>query len=248
MSPHTSAATLGPRKTLSRALTAALLSTWLILPQVNPAYALSDLKSQQNTEDGAAEQPMNGGGLEDEQPLVEDGGGQTAPERASPAEPDSAADKNVEFPTDLSQAPEPVQRMRELIIKAALTGDVEKLRPLLNPGPNQTELLADGDDSDPVETIKGFSGDDEGLEVLAILLDILNTGFARVDAGTPDEMYVWPYFAEKDINSLSRTEKVDLLRIVTAGDLAGMQESGNYNFFRVGITPDGQWKFFTAGD
>jgi hypothetical protein len=35
---------------------------------------------------------------------------------------------------------------------------------------------------------------------------------------------------------------------VTAGDFAEMEEGGNYNFYRVGITPDGQWKFFVAGD
>jgi hypothetical protein len=27
-----------------------------------------------------------------------------------------------------------------------------------------------------------------------------------------------------------------------------MQEFGGYNFYRLGITADGKWKFFTAGD
>jgi hypothetical protein len=27
-----------------------------------------------------------------------------------------------------------------------------------------------------------------------------------------------------------------------------MQEFGGYNFYRLGISPDGKWKFFTAGD
>ena len=39
-----------------------------------------------------------------------------------------------------------------------------------------------------------------------------------------------------------------MLRLVTAGDFADMLEFGGYNFYRVGITPDGQWKFFVAGD
>jgi len=80
------------------------------------------------------------------------------------------------------------------------------------------------------------------------MIDILSTGFVRVDAGTPDEAYVWPYFAEKPLALLTLPEKVELLRIVTAGDVAEMQELGNYNFFRMGISPDGQWKFLTAGD
>ncbi|MBP1850817.1 hypothetical protein [Rhizobium halophytocola] len=247
MSPHRFAATLSPRYSLTRALAATLLSASLLAPTVGPAFALSDLTSQQSADPGSDDQPMNGGGLEDEQPLLQDPSEPGAVQDTGGAA-DTGPDDKAEFPTDITKAPEPVKRMRDLIMKAAVTGDVEKLRPLLNPGPNQTQLLLGGDDSDPVETIKGFSGDDDGLEVLAILLDILNTGFARINAGTADEMYVWPYFAEKNINALTAPEKVDLLRIVTAGDLTGMQESGNYNFFRVGISPDGQWKFFTAGD
>ena len=52
----------------------------------------------------------------------------------------------------------------------------------------------------------------------------------------------------KPLASLTPPEKVELLRIVTAGDLADMQEYGNYSFYRLGISPDGQWKFFSGGD
>ena len=41
---------------------------------------------------------------------------------------------------------------------------------------------------------------------------------------------------------------MELLRIVTAGDLMGMEEGGNYNFYRLSITPDGEWKSLTSGD
>ena len=33
----------------------------------------------------------------------------------------------------------------------------------------------------------GLSGDDEGQEILAILLDVLSTGFVELDKGTPEE-------------------------------------------------------------
>lgn len=65
-------------------------------------------------------------------------------------------------------------------------------------------------------------------------------------ASTPDEAYVFPYFSGKPLNTLTAPEKVELLRIITAGDLADMQEYGNYSFYRIGISPDGKWKFFTA--
>ncbi|MDK1489022.1 hypothetical protein QN219_02960 [Sinorhizobium sp. 7-81] len=154
----------------------------------------------------------------------------------------------VEVLTDVSTIPAPVARMRELIVEAAASGDIERLRPLLGKGPTQTQVTGVNSDEDPVTTLKDLSGDQDGVEILAILLDVLSTGFVLADKGTPEEAYVWPYFAEKPLSSLTAPEKVDLFRLVTAGDFAEMEEFGSYNFYRVGITPDGRWKFFVAGD
>lgn len=154
----------------------------------------------------------------------------------------------VEVLTDVSKIPAPVARMRELIVEAAASGDIERLRPLLGKGPNQTQVTGVTGDEDPVSILKSLSGDQEGVEILAILLDVLSTGFVLVDKGTPQEAYVWPYFAEKKLSTLTAPEKVDLFRLVTAGDFADMEEFGSYNFYRVGIMPDGKWKFFIAGD
>ncbi|HVK91457.1 MAG TPA: hypothetical protein VM468_08660 [Mycoplana sp.] len=229
------------------------------------AFALSELQRipGQQTEDKAAEQPSADTAPASEAPpdegerrlqlpmpdplIRKDAAGQQA------TEPDT--DKTVSEPEapveviyDISKAPAPVRRMRELIVEAAASGDIERLRPLLGKGPTQTQVSVVEGDGDPVTTLKGLSGDSDGIEILAILLDVLATGFVRVDAGTPNEAYVWPYFAEKSLDALSPPEKVELLRIVTAGDFADMQEFGGYNFYRVGIAPDGQWKFFVAGD
>lgn len=154
----------------------------------------------------------------------------------------------VEVLTDVSKIPEPVARMRELIVEAAASGDIERLRPLLGKGPTQTQVTGTAGEEDPIAALKSLSGDQDGIEVLAILLDLMSTGFVLADKGTPEEAYVWPYFAEKPLSSLTAPEKVDLFRLVTAGDFAGMEEFGSYNFYRVGITPDGRWKFFVAGD
>jgi hypothetical protein len=160
------------------------------------------------------------------------------------------ANKQVEFLFDISKAPDAVRKMREMIVEAAASGDPERLRPLMNIGGglNQTQVTADDPGEDPIKSLHDLSGDQDGIEVLSILLDLLSTGFAHVGQGTPDEMYVWPYFAEKDIKALTAPEKVDLMRIVTAGDYSDMIEFGGYNFYRVGITPDGKWKFFSAGE
>lgn len=169
-----------------------------------------------------------------------------------PADPNAAKtapadDKPAEIIRDMTKLPAPVKHMREQLVEAAASGDVTRLRALMGTGTTQTQVM-NGEFEDPIETLKSFSGDADGQEILAILLDILSTGAAHFDVGTPDEAYVWPYFAGKQLSTLTPPERVDLLRIVTAGDLAGMEENGNYNFFRAGISPDGKWKFFSGGD
>jgi hypothetical protein len=55
--------------------------------------------------------------------------------------------------------------------------------------------------------------DSDGIEVLAILIEILETGFIHVDRGTPQEMYVWPYFARTPLNTLTPPQKSSCSRL-----------------------------------
>lgn len=221
------------------------------------AFALSELKpvqkgeSEPQAQNGEQAQPAEPDEVEGDSegiplpdPLVDRSANQT---NQQSAKPDTTPEMSVVIEHDISKAPEPVRKLRQEIIDAAASGDIEKLRPFIAAGQNQ--LRIDGSDSeDPIAALKSYSGDPDGLEVLAIIIDLLSTGYAHIDAGTPDEAYVFPYFAGKPLNTLTAPEKVELLRIITAGDLADMQEYGNYSFYRVGISPDGKWKFFTAGD
>ncbi|WP_104665850.1 hypothetical protein [Ensifer adhaerens] len=234
---------------------------------VSPAFALSELQGEQQP--APAQQPAAGDQKaappaaepvaeepdEEEKlpleipmpdPLINKSATVTKDEPPEAEEPETAGP--VEVLTDISKIPAPVARMRELIVEAAASGDIERLRPLLGKGANQTQVTGVTGDEDPVSILKSLSGDQEGVEILAILLDVLSTGFVLVDKGTPQEAYVWPYFAEKKLSTLTAPEKVDLFRLVTAGDFADMEEFGSYNFYRVGIMPDGKWKFFIAGD
>ena len=85
-------------------------------------------------------------------------------------------------------------------------------------------------------------------EILAILEEVLSAGYVHVDAGTPQELYVWPYFFALPLDKLDAKQRVELFKIVTAGDFDDMKQFGAYIFYRVGITPAGQWTFFVAGD
>ncbi|UDF30204.1 UNVERIFIED_ORG: hypothetical protein LHK14_02425 [Roseateles sp. XES5] len=261
-------------KTLFRSsliVLSVLFGTTALTAPVAPAFALSELKQEpaqpeeKPAEGDKAQQPVEEKPKVEEEtgplelpmpdPLIRKNQTVTEPADGTPATDDNPGDNAADAPevpaeilSDIAKAPEPVRRMRQLIVEAAASGDIERLRPLLGKGVTETQVSMVESEEGPVETLKGQSGDPDGIEVLAILLDVLATGFAHVGKGTADEMYVWPYFAEKPLATLTPPEKVDLLRIVTAGDFADMQEFGSYNFYRVGITPDGQWKFFVTGE
>lgn len=111
-----------------------------------------------------------------------------------------------------------------------------------------TQLSLGAIDGDPIKFVKELSGDSEGQEILAIMEEVLNAGFVHLDAGTAEEIYVWPYFFAIPLDKLTAPQRVELFKIVTAGDYEDMKTYGTYIFYRVGITPDGKWSFFVAGD
>ena len=135
------------------------------------AWALSDIPQipgQQQTEepdsstapeptedekpdDDAADPGLTG--IPDPDPLInKPGEDQTDADSAEPQKPPP------EVIYDISKAPEPVRRMRELMIEAAASGDIERLRALMNPGPNQTQIQLGTDENDPVAKLKSLSG------------------------------------------------------------------------------------------
>lgn len=145
------------------------------------------------------------------------------------------------------QLPEPVRKTWQALVDAARSGDINALRPLIAAQP-EPPTFTFGDVADPIEHLKSLSGDPEGRETLAILLEILEIGFAHVEVGTENEMYLWPYFADVPLERLTPQQMVELFTILTAGDYQDMLSYGAYIFFRVGISPDGTWNFFVAGD
>lgn len=168
---------------------------------------------------------------------------------AAPAESGSES-VDAPLPTilrDVGDLPEPVRVMREKLIEAAKSGDIEKLRALMQ-AQKEKPAVAFGDPGDPIAYLKSLSADPDGREILAILLEVLQSGFVHAGEGTADDAYVWPYFADYPLGALSPEQLVELFTLVTAGDYDDMKSYGAYTFFRVGIAPDGRWLFFLAGD
>mgnify|MGYP007051655879 CR=1 FL=1 len=243
----------------SAAATALLLGALLVAP---PAFALSEIPEEEvPASPDITTVPLP--------PPLPNPGNRQAPAGAAPEEemetpaerpPDGAAEPEAaeeppaepapipEIQYDLSLLPEPVRQLREKIVEACKSGDLEALRPLLATGDEAT-LLSFGDvGGDPIQFLKELSGDGEGHEILAILQEVLEAGYVHLEPGTDNEAYVWPYFFAVPLNSLTPAQRVELFRLVTAGDYEDMKNYGAYIFYRVGITPEGKWAFFVAGD
>jgi hypothetical protein len=148
---------------------------------------------------------------------------------------------------DLSRLPPAVARTRERIIAAARSGSLQKLVTVMQS--NETmPIFSFSDEKDPAAYWQRNYPDSEGIEVLSILTGILEMGFVHAERGTPQEIYLWPYFARVPLTSLTPEQKVELFRIMTGSDFKEMIEFGAYQFYRLGIGPDGTWHFFVAGD
>ena len=176
---------------------------------------------------------------------------QRPPDKSSSAKKRQAATSSapqVRYGTD--RLPGPVQDMREAILGAVRSGQIEELRhawELNELKPDLGVALADGD---PVAHWKRISGDGAGREVLAALGEILESGYVALPLGRDlenNKIYVWPYFAEVPLDKLAPGQEVELLRLVTPAALKEMRAAGKYTHWRLAIGADGTWHSFRRG-
>ncbi len=141
------------------------------------------------------------------------------------------------------ELPAPVAAMRKKLLDAAYSGDMERMRAVIKET-QPTPAFSVNEIADPIEYLKTQSGDGNGLELLAIMTDVLECGWAKVDAGTPQELYIWPYYAVLPMNKLTPPQLVEVYKLVTSSDFEEMKSTGIYSFYTVGIDKDGTWKYF----
>lgn len=145
------------------------------------------------------------------------------------------------------ELPPAVRNTWERLHDAAVRGDISVIDAIIAGNGVAPSFTLDEMDGD-AGLLRELSGDAQGHEILAIMLEILEAGYVRLNEGEPTEMYVWPYFWAYPLEYLTARQRVELFRIVTAGDYEEMKLFGAYIFYRLGIGPDGTWHFFLAGD
>ena len=171
------------------------------------------------------------------------------PKAATPTPPPSvsASGSGVEIHRGDEGLPTPVARMRKRLIDAAYSGDLQRLKIVIQSN-EMPPVFSINEIGDPIEFIKSQSGDGQGLELLAILTDVLEAPWTRLKPGTPQETYVWPAFVATPLEKLEPGELVELYKIVTSSDFEEMKGAGKYTFYTVGIGPDGTWHWFKPAD
>ncbi|MEO1280746.1 MAG: hypothetical protein AAFV69_03320 [Pseudomonadota bacterium] len=150
----------------------------------------------------------------------------------------------------LSALPDPVLEMRDAILEAVASGNIEDLRLALE----WNELRPDlgiGRKTDAIANFKQISALGDGLETLAVLGTILNTPPAKLPVGRDFEnnaIYVWPGLSEMDLKSLSSAQKVQLHQLMPTTDALQTIKSHKWHWYRLAIGADGTWHVFKKND
>ncbi len=149
-------------------------------------------------------------------------------------------------PTATHALPPAVVEMRDAILAAVQSGNIEDLQTALEWN-ELRPILSNNAVDDPIDYWKKVSGDGEGREILAILANILAAGHTTLPLGKDIEnnlIYVWPAAAEAKFDALTPAQEVALLRLVSPSELKAMREKKRWTGYRLVIGADGTWHSF----
>lgn len=145
-----------------------------------------------------------------------------------------------------AKLPRPVNEMVDAILAAVHSGRVEDLKSALEWN-EMPPVFSAQKVEDAIAHLKATSADKEGRQVLAILGNLLSVGPARLRLGRDaenNEVLVWPYLAELDLDQLTPSQQVDLYRLVPAETIEAMHAAKRWTWYRIVIGADGTWHSF----
>ncbi len=145
---------------------------------------------------------------------------------------------------DLSPEPDlpaPVAVTRNAIFTAAMACDFAGLEELATTGSAEFTFSFGAPEEGPAAYWQ--AAEERGEPVLAWLATILNVPYGRLG-----DQYLWPFAHALDFGSLSSAERDLLEEYFPDADIAGWEGAVGYMGYRVGISPEGEWLYFVAGD
>lgn len=170
--------------------------------------------------------------------------------RVSP--PDSAACSAAGMaaePEEQPGLPAEVADARRAIVEAAVECDFDRLEELALGG-STSFSYSFGEDGDPAGYWRRQEASDRPPQPLRFLVGLLDRPYRLLEpehGGTAH--YVWPSaFGYDSWDAVPEEEKEALKPLYSEEDFTGFEQFGGYIGYRVGITVDGDWMFFVAGD
>jgi hypothetical protein len=140
-----------------------------------------------------------------------------------------------------AELPDPVERSRIAIAKAAAARDYGALARLIRDEGFEYTFggPAQGGPTAYWRRLEATT-DEAPLETLVAVLALPHTRMRGI--------YVWPFAFDRDPKRLTEEELELLSTFATPREIQGWREFGGYIGWRAGIEPDGDWVFYVAGD
>lgn len=150
------------------------------------------------------------------------------------------ADATVSAQPDLPAA---VRETRQAIVDSVVRCDIDGLARLAS---DRMFTYSFGGGDDPAGHWR--RAEESGDDVLHVLVELLDRPYSRID-GADGDLFVWPSAFSYDRWADVPDDVRDSLRpLYDEEDFAAFEAFGSYHGHRVGITADGEWVFFVAGD
>lgn len=148
--------------------------------------------------------------------------------------------------TKLLDLPKQVQTMRQDILSAVKTGEIESLKGVLE----QSELWpmaqignSNMADVNPINQWVEQSKKTQGAYILAQLDILLNMPYQTITLTQGLDLYIWPYFSEADLSKLCSSDLVNFLKLNTPQAWQEMHQTNKYTGFQIAIGSDGSWHY-----
>lgn len=145
--------------------------------------------------------------------------------------------------------PDHVADVRDAILTAARSGDINELKSAFEVSGNIPDLGV-SPRSDPIKVLKDRSADPQGRDTLAAIVEMLEMPPSTLPFGNDIEnnlIYVWPYISTRQLDKLTPAEEVDLYRLVTPELAEEMRKKKRWLWWRLVISADGTWMLLRKG-
>lgn len=139
--------------------------------------------------------------------------------------------------------PEAVKAKRAAILEAAQAGDHQAVAALA--AENFSYTFGGQVEGGPAAYWR--RAEESGEDPLGTLVAILQLPYTQTGVGK-DIIYMWPFAYDRDVSTLTPEEREQLLSFATEEELKSWEKFGGYVGYRAGITQDGAWVSFVAGD